>query len=136
MGAEVLLNQDDPSFAFEHAMAHRRVLGIMSPLDRFSIVPYFIDPMDPQASADGWHLNHQQAHNDSLNEVPTGYGATEVGLRVGQNLVDTDLTAPQAKAWWTFQNHMEHYVQAGTFLPATTALPAPQQAPNWRYPFW
>jgi hypothetical protein len=116
-------------------MSHRIALGVMSPLNRFSILPYLIDPMleNTAIPAGPWNLRHQQAHNDALQNLPTSFGAATVGLFIGQNIRDTDLDDPRQRTWWTFQNHMEHYVGGNTLSP-TEQLPPP--APQWVYPFW
>jgi hypothetical protein len=121
------------AFELEHAMAHRNALGIINPLTRFSVIPYFIDPMQLQRPAQKWNLNHQQAHNDALTHLPAEFGASTVGLFVGQNLVDTDMTNERQRKWWIFQNHMEHYVGGNTILP-NVIFPPP--APQWIFPFW
>jgi hypothetical protein len=129
-----MLNSDDPWFPWDHAFAHRNALGVMSPLDRFSSIPYFIDPMQDIATPGSmWHLDHQSAHNDALANLPTEFGASTVGLFIGQNLRDTDLDDPRQRLWWTFQNHMEHYVGGNTITP-NVQFPPP--APQWVYPFW
>ena len=125
------------TFSFEHMMAHRNYFGIMSPLDRFSVLPYLLDPMGKVSPADNWHLNHQQAHNDALTTIPTFFygrgGLTpeeqvQAGLAIGQNIRDPDLNVYEAHSWWTFKNHMEHYVANGSVLPIA--------GPNWMWPFW
>jgi len=136
MARPSLLNSSEPTFAFEHAMAHRNAMGVMSPLTRFSVIPYFIDPMTAQRSADWWLLDHQQAHNDAMNNLPASYlGPIVVGTGVGANLVDTNLTNPWTKSWWMFANHLEHYVGSNTILPQPTT-PPPPPAPIWTFPFW
>ena len=120
------------TFAFEHMMAHRNYWAVMAPLDRFSVIPYILDPLqDVNQPAHRWHLNHQRAHNDALDAVPQAYGATAVGLNIGQILVDSNLDDQEQLSWWLFQNHMEHYIANGTFLPGPTAT-----SPPWTYPFW
>lgn len=134
MARSVLLNSDDPIFSFEHAMAHRNAMGVMSPLTRFSVIPYFIDPVERDVSnASKYQLNHQQAHNDALLHLPTEFGAPTIGLRFGQNLIDYDLRNPASKKLWAFYNHQEHYVGGNTILP-NVQFPPP--APQWAYPFW
>lgn len=120
-------------FAFEHAMAHRNAFGVMSPLNRFSVLPYFIDPMRKDAPAQKWNLNHQQAHNDALQHLPSEFGSPTVGLFIGQNLIDTDLNDPRQRQWWIFQNHQEHYIGGNTILPNVNF---PPPAPQWVFPFW
>jgi hypothetical protein len=131
MAQSTLLNSSDPWFAFEHSMAHRAALGIMAPLDRFSAIPYFVEPdLGDNQPASMWNLDHQQAHNDALQNLPSAYGATAIGLAIGQNLVDSNLDDPEQRTWFTFQNFMEHYVGANTILPA----PGPET--EWTFPFW
>ena len=115
-------------------MAHRNGLGVMSPLDRFSAIPYLLDPMqDISTPGSGWHLDHQQAHNDAMDYLPTEFGASTVGLRIGGILRDYDLDDERQRKWWEFQNHMEHYVGANSISP-NVYLPPP--AIQWTYPFW
>lgn len=134
MARSALLNMDDPWFTFEHAMAHRNGLGVMAPLDRFSIIPYFIDPMlGNPTPADFWNLNHQSAHNDALANLPTTFGASTIGLHIGGLLRDTDFNNPGQRKWLEFQNHQEHYVGGNSISP-NVQIPPP--APQWTYPFW
>ena len=115
------------TFAFEHAMAHRNVLGAMSPLDAFSVVPYLLDPMqNTEIPATKWHQNHQQAHDDFNNALPTYFGATTVGIRPAVNLIDYNLTDQRQLAWWTFSNQTEHFVAENSILPPLVL----------DYPFW
>lgn len=133
MSRVVLLNMDDPWFTFEHSMAHRNALGVMSPLDRFSAIPYFIDPMIGEPTAgDSWNLNHQQAHNDALTHLPSYFGASTAGLAIGQDLRDTDFNNPGQRKWLEFQNHQEHYVGGNTITPNVPLTPPFM----WVYPFW
>lgn len=134
MSRAALLNMDDPAFGFYHAMAHRNAFGVMSPLNRFSVLPYFIDPwLGDSGAARKWNLNHQQAHNDALQNLPEYFGATSIGLRIGGNLIDSDLNNPRQRKWFEFQNHQEHYVGGDVILP-NVQFPPP--APQWVYPFW
>lgn len=134
MSRVVLLNSRDPWFAFDHAMAHRNGLGVMAPLDRFSVVPYLLDPMsDISIPGGSWHLDHQQAHNDALANLPSQFGAATVGLHIGGILRDYDLDNTRQRLWWEFQNHQEHYVGGNTILPS---VQIPPPAPQWTYPFW
>jgi hypothetical protein len=129
-----LLNFNDPTFAFQHAMSHRNAMGVMSPLDRFSIIPYFIDPEQNVGTPGSmWHLDHQQAHNDALQHLPTEFGAATVGLFIGQNLRDYDLDNEGQLKWWLFQNWAEHYVGGNTISPN---VPLPPPALQWTWPFW
>ena len=134
MALPTLLNLDDPTFAFEHAMAHRLYLGLMSPLPRFSVVPYFIDPFTAQRPSDSWHLNHQQAHNDADNVIPGSYlGPPIQGF--SPNMKDENLADAWNRSWWTFSNHHQHYVESDAMLPQPQT-PPPPPAPVWTYPFW
>jgi hypothetical protein len=132
-------------FHFEHAMAHRVNLMVMSPLTRFSAVPYFYEPeqnlapparlVPGTARPSNWHLNHQQAHNDALNEVPTVYITTpQKGVLSQVNVVDTNLDDIERTTWWTFVNHHNHYTTEGAILP----IPPPPHPPPIPYvpTFW
>lgn len=130
-------------------------------LSDFSVVPYFIDPMiGSDIMAGKYLLNHQQAHTDALNNFPDRYywkylttitqvpnpnpppptlphtsikpQSIQYGLRIGANLIDFKLSNQRQRTWWTFQNHMEHYVGANVISPP----PAPKPAPQWTFPFW
>ena len=142
MPLAVLLNSGDPIFDFEHAMAHREYLAVMAPLNRFSALPYFIEPWPfpnpPLPSwADAWNLDHQRAHNDFASALPAVWQPNTVyfGVPMGQNLVDSDLNDAENFAWWTFANHQEHFIANNAILPlqTTTATPLP---PTVTYPFW
>lgn len=104
--AYLLKMPDDPlgqaTYFFEEAMAHRTLLGAMSPLDRFSVLPYLLDPFLDNGM---WFLNHQQAQNDALTTLVPLFGAT--------NLVDTDMDNPEQRTWFEFVNHQELYVATG-----------------------
>lgn len=113
--ANLLVMPDDPTrrtmFWFEEAMAHRTILGAMSPLDRFSVLPYFLDPFLNNAL---WLLTHQQAQDDATRTVQ--------GLSAAANLVDTNFDSPEQRAWWEFVNHLELYEATGLLpLPLTPA---------------
>jgi hypothetical protein len=103
----------DETFGFEHAMAHRGLMGSMSPLNSFSIVPYVLDP---GLNHDDWHRDHTQAHADFQGSfpgifhyqfpVPTG---SVVGfLGPAYNIEDYDVDNHESRTWWTFQNHYAH----------------------------
>jgi hypothetical protein len=126
-------------FEFEHMMAHRNFFIAMSPLYRFNILPYLLDPFEPPLpdvrSGQSWNLDHQQAHNDMLSDLPRYYGGwedlpPELGLSIGQILRDTDFDNPEQVTWWTFANHREHYIANETTFPEETA------PTYWKYPFW
>lgn len=110
----------DPTFSFEHAQAHRTLLGSMSPLTRYSALPYLLSP---NANNSGmWHRDHQQAHSDFTDTLPGYFGGFGFNLwgpiggtggTVSQqgpayNIEDYDLTSEPALNWWTFQNHYAH----------------------------
>jgi hypothetical protein len=135
--------------AFEHMMAHRNYFVAMAPLNRFSILPYLLDPIQPRlpnvTEAQDWNLHHQQSHDDTLASLPKYYGITDpeeanetgpdpddVGLSIGQILRDTNFDNPMQVTWWTFQNHMEHYIANNATFPA----PQPTPPPWWMWPFW
>jgi hypothetical protein len=125
--ATLLDYTDAATFDFEHMMAHRNYFAVMAPLNRFSVLPYLLDPSyDTGIPASKWHLNHQQAHNDSLNVLPSLYGSTTIGLHIGGNLIDWDLSSPDQLQWWTFANHHEHYIANASTLPLLESL----------FPFW
>ena len=108
-----LLNGNDPAFPFHHAMAHRTLLGAMSPLNRFSSIPYLLDPPIGAEYPNGWwNRNHQQAHNDALNVLE---------FKDNHILQEGVPSRPR----WIFVNHQEHYLAAAS-LPPTP----------WRFPFW
>lgn len=108
------------TFSFEHNMAHRLLFASMSPLSRFSVLPYIIWPN----ASDGrdWHMDHQQAHNDGGGvlpgffgdigfggEVPSPTGSTVSQLGPAFNIEDYFLQKnSEQKNWWTFQNHYWH----------------------------
>lgn len=133
-----LLNSNEAVFGFEHWMAHRDALGVMSPLVRFSVIPYFLDPLLNLGEPAGpWHFNHQQAHNDAANNLPATYlgDIVPLGIALGANLVDSNLNDAWNRSWWTFQNHIEHYIGSAVILPQPQTLP-PAPAPMFTYPFW
>jgi hypothetical protein len=49
-----------------------------------------------------------------------------MGLNIGTILSDSDLTQSGQLAWWTFQNHLEHYIANGVVLEPTPTV----------FPFW
>lgn len=133
---------DDPTpeqqatFEFEHMMAHREYFIAMSPLYRFAVLPYLLDPFQPPLphvqSGGDWNLDHQQSHNDMLSDLPAFFGdpLPHAGLSIGQILRDTDFDNPEQVTWWTFANHREHYIaNEATFPEATAPI-------SWRFPFW
>jgi hypothetical protein len=138
MAQASLLSRRDSWFAFEHAMQHRALLGVLAELNGFSLAPYFIEPeQGVDRHANKWHLDHQQAHNDANTDLPSQYywpkgSKPTFGLRIGQNLIDTRMADERQRRWWEFENHTEHYDASLKVLPAASPKPAPQ----WKYPFW
>ena len=120
----------DPTFAFEHSQAHATLLGTMSPLTRFSAVPYILSP--GANNKDMWHRNHQQAHTDNQDVFAGYFGGTGFGifrfpgqripvptppeypagglsqLGPGYIIEDYDLSFEPQRNWWLFQNHQAH----------------------------
>lgn len=120
--ASLLVYKNSPTFAFEHAMAHRNMLGGMAPLDQFSVLPYLLDPMQkPNEPVTKWHLNHQQAHNDAMVTLLSPYyGLVELtGINSHQILIDTPLAEEGPQRWWTFNNQQEHLLAQASILLAT-----------------
>lgn len=75
MPSAVLLNHNDPIYAFEHMMQHREYFAIMGSRDQglsaFSVLPYVLDPAtDTQRPAWSWNQLHQQAHDDFNEDLP------------------------------------------------------------------
>lgn len=127
MPTAILLNPDDPIFAFEHMMAHRRYFSQMSPLDRYSALPYLLDPAyDTAIRASLWHLNHQKAHTDFATSLPANYNTVEVGIPTAQPLADSDLSDEASLTWWTFLQHREHFLADQAILPLQSGM----------WPFW
>ena len=140
----------DPAFAFEHRMAHSRNFGIMSPLSRFSVLPYLLDPVvDGPDPSSNWNLDHQQAHNDAIASFPPqpfilyGRGTTVEpqppdGLPFNFILVDTDLNDQGQLPWWELQNLVEHQIMSSIAQPqvfgGTTAHPL-TYGRTWVFPF-
>lgn len=74
MPLAVLLNPDDPMFAFEHAIQHRQYFSLLEQLSQKSVAPYLLDPsLGMDLAAENWNLNHQQAHDDFNNDLPSTY---------------------------------------------------------------
>lgn len=128
-----------PGWQFDHAQAHRELLGAMAlavpapvaneffagtgGLTRYSAIPYFIDP---QFNTGVWHLDHGQAHSDFQLTLPGFFGSTVTGVinPTSTDLVAMDFSQQGLLTWWTFVNHEQH-------LTATNTLP--QQL---TFPFW
>ena len=127
MPLSVLLAQNpvqNHTFSFEHAMSHRRLLANLSPLGRFSVIPYHVDPGRNNTH---WHLDHGQSHDDFQMNLPGWYGpGTFDILNPAYNIIDTDLMSESQRKWWTFQNHQEHLVAEN--INSLTEV--------WIFPFW
>jgi hypothetical protein len=109
-------------------MSHRRYFAAMAPLDRFSALPYVLDPpYNTALRASGWHLQHHKAHTDFATAVPTSYNSQnrQVAVLV-QPLMDSDLSKPDDLTWWSFAQHREHYIADQALLPLQTG----------KWPFW
>lgn len=127
--ASLLERGNDPAFAFEHARSHSQFFGLMSPLTRFSVLPYLLDPeSDVSTPAGEWNLNHQQAHNDFLLTLPSYFGATRTGIPISQVMVDVNLNDPEQRTWWEFTNLIEHQMGGQTSPPPGYR--------GWQFPFW
>jgi len=120
-----LLTADDRMFNFEHAMAHRGLLGGMAPLDRFSATTYLLDPIqNTDIRGSLWHVNHQHLHDDFADVVLAHSAANAVpGVAINQILVDSDLSDERSRAWWIFANHREHFNAADLDPPMPVTLP-------------
>jgi hypothetical protein len=117
MPAAVLLNKSDPLFAFEHMMQHREMMAVMAPLDRFSRLPYLLDPAyQIDVRAGPWNLDHQQAHNDFLSVVPQGAQSRTVA--------DANLKNTESAIWWTFENHQQHLIANEAISQLSRTFPA------------
>lgn len=114
MSTATLINMDDPLWVFEEAMATRTLLGGMSPLDRFSVLPYLLDPM---VDMPFWRLNHQQAQDDAIRTLGV------FTIPAPQPLQDNKLDSPTARAWFSFVDELEMRI-------ATSVLPSPL-LPAW-----
>jgi hypothetical protein len=116
------------AFGFDHAMRHRSHLGAMSPLDRFSLVPYQIDP---ERNEPFWHLVHGQAHIDFTDTLPSWWYLLHprqwpndgIGIPSRQPIVDTDLTNESKRNWWEFVNNQEHLAAEASTTNATLVWP-------------
>lgn len=114
------------AYSFEHAMAHRTLLGAMPNIAKLSVLPYLLDPMefgDPK-----YLLNHQQAHNDATANLPSlpyaaqpSAPANPLALNelTNKNLYDTTGNI----AWWTFANLQEHLAALATLPPTLGPYP-------------
>jgi hypothetical protein len=93
-------------FVFDHDQAHRDYIIIAGlPSNR----PAIIDPAPiayTSRIAGNWHHDHQRSHDDfSLNQTKAA---------ISQNLIDSTLAEPASLEWWTFVNHMQHYIDQQT----------------------
>lgn len=124
MSLASLLTMKDRAFAWEHEMSHRTLLSTMPPVDRFSVPPYFVEP---QMNTGGWLMDHAQAHDDFRVSLPVLWGwwylgNQEFGIASGNNLMDANLNSSDQVPFWTFVNHMDHYV-ATSLLTAEVVVP-------------
>lgn len=113
MSTASLINMNDPLWVFEEAMAHRTLLGGMSPLDRFSVLPYLLDPM---VDLPFWRLNQQTAQDDAIRTLGV------VSIPAPQPLQDNKLDTPTARTWFSFVDEQEMRIAEST-LPSPL-LPA------------
>lgn len=109
-------------WSFDHQMVHDQMLAQLAPQTQFSAAPYFVEPLPAPVPpfptpADMWNLKHQSAHDDFNQRVATG---PFVGIPLNQNLVDSNLNAPEDRTWWTFANHQEHYIISAMIAPLPT----------------
>lgn len=137
----------EETFGFEHEQAHRRLWGSMSPLTRFSVLPYILYPR-PGNMGD-WHMDHEQAHRDLQDVLPGTFGGVGFGDLLGGlippgfpfpplppdqtqtisqlapsfNIQDYDLTVWSQREWWTFQNHYSHLIAESTQNSAAFVYP-------------
>lgn len=95
------------TFAFEHDMHHRRILTAMFKQSPTFTVEGAHNLLDPQRNLPKYHLDHARSHINA---------AIGLNVNIGHNLLDTNLTDPGKKTWWTFVNHIEHMV-ADTKIP-------------------
>jgi hypothetical protein len=113
--AQILTMGDDAAsqkaFAFDHAMRHRDALGAMAPLDRFTLIPYFVDPSTEKPF---WLLVHGQAHIDFTSTL---------SIPSQQPLVDTDLADERKRTWWEFVNNQEHLLAEDATVNMTLTFP-------------
>lgn len=116
--ANLLVMPDTPRelayYWWEEANAHRTILGAMSPLYRFSVLPYMLDPFRENAL---WKMNHQQAQSDFV------FALDLWTIPAAEPLMDTNFVDPEQRKWFTFTNHLEMY-------DATRELTPPLQ-PAW-----
>jgi len=117
------------AFSHDHTMEHRYLLN---GVPDHAIPPLPIQPLDPMPSdplpvpADKWNMTHQAAHNDAFAGLPAFYGATIMGIRPGQILIESDIADEDQLKWWTFVNHIEHMVAM-----ASIQAPFPLYFPRW-----
>ena len=110
-----LLTMDDPSYFFDHQMAHRLPLGAMSPLDRFSPLPYILDPY---REGGWWRLLHSTAQDSFIEDLPSwpgsrgqeGWPNDGIGLASDQPLFAPDIFKPGHRKWFEFANFQEHRI--------------------------
>jgi hypothetical protein len=116
-------------------------MEVMGPLTQWSVMPYWIDPQNFQAtSANHWNLNHQQAHNDYNSFLPAYWTAASPGIPQSQILVDHNFQNQDNQSWIVFANHQEHLTGANAIQPmpgaATPATPWWATPPRRVSRFW
>ena len=109
-------------------MAHRRYFANMAPLDRFSALPYVLEPpYNTDIPASDWHLIHQTAHVNFAALVPATYNGDPREVAVlTQPLMDSDLSNTEELTWWSFAQHLQHYIADQALLPLSGGA----------WPFW
>lgn len=96
MPLAVLLNPDDPLFAFEHDQQTRALVAATGLLTSFVLDPTY----DTNQPATKWHQDHQASHSTLLPLL---------GIPPNEILIDSDLANTSDRTWWTFANHQEHF---------------------------
>jgi hypothetical protein len=100
------------AWGWDHAMAHRLLLGSMAPLTRYSVIPYWIDPTQDTGP---WAQDHDQAHDDFRVDLPVMWGwwyigEQEYGIESAHQFLDTVPDNYGALAFWTFVNQQDHFI--------------------------
>jgi len=105
MTVATLMNINDPSFNFDHRIAHEAMLIDEVGSVNFSGIPYWLDPVfGDTAVPSGWENTlHAQAHADFLSLFPAPNGGSGM-----PSLNDVTLN-DETSAWWQFSNFQLHY---------------------------
>lgn len=97
-------------FVFDHDQEHRREMLVGSGRSSLAALqPNIIDPApidNTSRRAGNWHQDHQRAHDD--------FYLAQAKVPSNQNMIDSNLAEPASLAWWTFVNHMQHYIAQQT----------------------